>query len=240
MSDIEKPNTEHSAVILGTSWPLQSESEWARFAANLKATSGRLWAEFCGNQHDIKNDVYGQEGEFIQAARKLITRRENTLFNRVKAYELAHQRADSMSHTMRATKEDLEQIVYDTEKQVTQKRQEAQTARTQARAAALGNETLARPTIDAIDAKLEAEENTIIGGAKALAMGSDATAAASASRYVAAIQEWKPPNPVDGETAPATPLSTGTGSSAAPVAPLSPGIQAVNYNTFKPKISQLG
>ena len=139
------------------------------------------------------------------------------------------------------TKEDQYHIVKTAEEAIAAARAEAKAKMAAARAkATVIGAAAAEAECKAIAAALEAEEQMIVDAAHASAIARAAAGAATVNGYLATIQSWQPPNSIDGaagSSAPATPMSTGTGGTAGQAPPTAPapggGTQNAGYDTFK-------
>ena len=75
--DFPRPTSPHADVILGTLWPLQSESAWHGFASAIKSEAIRLFQEDGAQQDILRLVATDQAGAFIEAATRLVSRLQN-------------------------------------------------------------------------------------------------------------------------------------------------------------------
>lgn len=226
--DIPRPTSPHADVILGTLWPLQSESSWHAFAAAIDAEATRLFSED-GVQQDILRLVASdQAGEFITAAIRVVQSSIGALEDRYGAYAAAGRVAEGVASRIWAVKLRMAESV-----------DAAETAITAAKNELEPQIDAALSALDAVRASaLTAELEGRIAAAITKAQSEVVAEAASGAAEVAALdakvsggQSGSEPATAGG----AEPMSWGT-LPAAPALPLpadTSGVQPAGYETFK-------
>ena len=227
--DIPRPTSPHADVILGTLWPLQSESAWHGFASAIKSEATRLFQED-GAQEDILRLVAtDQAGAFIEAATRLVRASTATLESRCRAYSDASTVAERVATRIWAIKLRMAESVDAAETAITAAKNElepqidaATAALDGIRASQLTAELEGRITAAITQAQTEVTAEAATGAAQIAALntklgGTEATGTGEASPL-----NWG--NGAELPSAPAMP---------APSTPGGSGIQSANYDTFK-------
>ena len=220
--DIAMPVTEHSPLILGTSWPLQSATAWSSYSDSFVQAANNLFPQL-HTQQDIRGIVAPMEGAFIDAARALINGRQTALENRIEGYRYLAKKALWASSEIHSTQADLVEIVNKAEEDIQAARDAAEKAK-QAAAAVPG-------AAEAIEGQLKANIAGIVSHAAGLAQTRDAEGAGKVEALTADIGTWSVPfgNPTLPESggvpglpapaapAPAMPQPKGGGAGGQPV-----------------------
>ncbi|MCT7373150.1 hypothetical protein [Mycolicibacterium llatzerense] len=220
--DIPKPTSPHAGLILGTLWPLQSESAWGAFAAALTAEAVRLFGED-DEQHGILRQVaMDQYGAFIEAATRLVRISSNTLAARYKTYSDTSGTADAVGRRIWATKVHMAESVANAENTITAAENELNPKIVAAQAA--GQAAAAAAFKGELDGRTAAAIN--------LAQGEVVTAAAEGAANITALDaKVVASQPSNESAAPANSMSWGTAPTAPP--PTIPAdnhvVQAVDY-----------
>ena len=134
--DIAMPVTEHSPLILGTSWPLQSATAWSAYSDSFLQAANNLFPQL-HTQQDIRSIVAPMEGAFVDAAHALINGRQTALENRIEGYRYLAKKALWASSEIHSTQADLVEIVNKAEEDIQAARDAAEKAK-QAAAAVPG------------------------------------------------------------------------------------------------------
>lgn len=228
--DIPRPTSPHADVILGTLWPLQSESAWHGFASAIKSEATRLFQEDGAQQDILRLVAVDQAGAFIEAATNLVRVSIATLETRYRTYNEASSVAQGVGTRIWAIKLRMAESVATAETAITAAKNElepqieAATAALDAlRASLLTADLEGRITAAITQAQIEVTAEAATGAAEIAALNTKMGGASSDSAGGATPLEW------DGG---------GAGTPAAPAmpAPTTPGgngVQAVDYDTFK-------
>ncbi|ORV86361.1 hypothetical protein [Mycolicibacterium iranicum] len=217
-------------MILGTLWPLQSESAWHGFASAIKSEAIRLFQED-GAQQDILRLVAttDQAGAFIEAATRLVRVSTATLESRYRTYSDASTVAERVATRIWAIKLRMAESVDAAETAITAAKNELE-PQIDAATAALDGIRASQLT-----AELEGRITAAITQAQTEVTGEAATGAAE----IAALNTKLGGTEATG-TGEASPLNWGNGAELpsapampAPSTPGGSGIQSANYDTFK-------
>lgn len=225
--DIPRPTSPHADVILGTLWPLQSESSWHAFAAAIDAESARLFSEDVVQQDILRLVASDQAGAFITAAIRVVQSSIGALEDRYGAYAAASRVAEGVSSRVWAVKLRMAESVDAAETAITAAKNELEPQIDAAlsmldgvRAAALTGELEGRITAAITKAQSEVVAEAASGAAEISALDAK----------VSGSQSGTAPN-----AAGAQPMSWGN-LPAAPALPLpadTSGVQPAGYETFK-------
>ncbi len=226
--DIPRPTSPHADVILGTLWPLQSESSWHSFAAAIDAEAARLFAED-GVQQDILRLVASdQAGAFITTAIRLVQSSIGALEDRCAAYAAASRVAEGVASRIWAVKLRMAESVDAAEAAITAAKNElepqidaALSTLDAVRASALTAELEGRITAAITKAQSEVVAEAASGGAEISALDAK----------VSGSQSGNEPANAGG----AQPMSWGSlpASPALPLPADTSGVQPAGYDTFK-------
>lgn len=227
--DIPRPTSPHADVILGTLWPLQSESAWHGFASAIKSEAIRLFQEDGAQQDILRLVATDQAGAFIEAATRLVRVSTATLESRYRTYSNASTVAERVATRIWAIKLRMAESVDAAETAITAAKNElepqidaATAALDGIRASQLRAELEGRITAAITQAQTEVTAEAATGAAEIAALntklgGTEATGTGEASPL-----NWG--NGAELPSAPAMP---------APSTPGGSGIQSANYDTFK-------
>ena len=227
--DIPRPTSPHADVILGTLWPLQSESAWHGFASAIKSEAIRLFQEDGAQQDILRLVATDQAGAFIEAATRLVRVSTATLESRYRTYSDASTVAERVATRIWAIKLRMAESVDAAETAITAAKNElepqidaATAALDGIRASQLTAELEGRITAAITQAQTEVTAEAATGAAEIAALntklgGTEATGTGEASPL-----NWG--NGAELPSAPAMP---------APSTPGGSGIQSANYDTFK-------
>jgi hypothetical protein len=236
--EVAKPHTEHSDRILVGAWPSQSAVAWGGFHMELRARARPIAGQY-DTQFDIRIGLQQMSGRFIDdAGIPVASKRETTLVERVQTNSTCADAAESAWFQLKATKEDLCDVVRRAEDAIEDERAKAEKAKADVRAkATVLTAAAAEAECRAIDAKLKVAEETIVNVAHASAMESAATGAVATRGYADLVKGLKLSYPVNngaGTSTSATPMSTGIGGAPAAPAPASPGggVDAQNVDAY--------
>lgn len=228
--DIPRPTSPHADVILGTLWPLQSESAWQGFASEIKSEATRLFGEDGAQQDILRLVAVDQTGAFIEAATNLVRVSSSTLEARYQTYNDASSVAQGVGTRIWAIKLRMTESVATAETEITAAENElepqiqaATAALDGLRASLLTAELQGRITAAITQAQTEVTAEAATGAAQIAGLNTKMGDASSDSAGGATPLDW------DGggagtPTAPAMP---------APTTPGGNGVQAVDYDTFK-------
>ena len=228
--DIPRPTSPHADVILGTLWPLQSESAWQTFAAAIKSEATRLFGEDGAQQDILRLVAVDQAGAFIEAATNLVRVSIATLETRYQTYNDASSVAQGVATRIWAIKLRMAESVATAETAITNAKNElepqiqAATASLDGlRASQLTADLQGRITAAITQAQIEVAAEAATGAAEIAALNTKIGGASSDAAGGATPLDW------DGggagiPAAPAMPVPTTPGGN---------GVQAVNYDTFK-------
>ena len=225
--DIPRPSSPHADIILGTLWPLQSESAWRTFASTIDDESTRLFQEDATQQDILRLVVSDQDGAFIAAATLLVKSSIMTLESRYRTYDTASSTAQAAGARIWAIKLRMAESVDAAETAITAAKNElepqieaATAALDGVRASLLTAELEGRITAAITKAQAEVTAEAATGAAEIAALNGKLDGTGSGQTGGATALDW------DGGTAapasPAAPFPTDTG-----------GVQAANYDTFK-------
>jgi len=212
-------------VILGTLWPLQSESAWGAFAALLKAEALRLFGEDDEQQGILRQVAADQYGAFIETAIRLVTISSNTLAARYKTYADTSGTADAVGRRIWATKLRMAESVENAERTITAAEDELNPKIAAAEAA--GQAAAAAAFKGELDGRRAA--------AITLAQGEVVTAAAEGSADITALDAKVVASQANNDSSMAAPPAAGMSWGTAPAAPPpaiptdSHGVHAVDY-----------
>ena len=222
--DIPRPTSPHADVILGTLWPLQSESTWQTFAAAIKGEATRLFREDGAQQDILRLVAVDHSGAFIEAATNLVRVSSATLETRYQTYNDASGVAQGVSTRIWAIKLRMAESVAAAETAITAAKDElepqiqAATASLDGlRASQLTADLQGRITAAITQAQIEVAAEAATGAAEIAALNTKLSGSQSSDAGGATALDW------DG--------ATGAGVPAGP-APLPTdigGFQAVDY-----------
>ena len=221
--DIPRPSSPHADIILGTLWPLQSESAWRTFASAIDDETNRLFQEDATQQDILRLVVSDQDGAFIAAATLLVKSSITTLENRYRTYDTASSTAQAAGARIWAIKLRMAESVDAAETAITAAKNdlepqiEAATAALDGvRASLLTAELEGRITAAITKAQTEVTAEAATGAAEIAALNGKLNGTGSGQTGGATALDW------DG----------GTGAPASPAAPFptdTGGVQAVDY-----------
>lgn len=228
--DIPRPTSPHADVILGTLWPLQSESAWQTFATAIKGEATRLFGEDGAQQDILRLVAVDQAGAFIEAATNLVRVSSATLETRYQTYNDASSVAQGVATRIWAIKLRMAESVAAAETAIAAAKDElepqiqAATASLDGlRASQLTADLQGRITAAITQAQIEVAAEAATGAAEIAALNTKVGDASSDAAGGATPLDW------DGGGAgiPAAPAMP------APTTPGGNGVQAVDYDTFK-------
>lgn len=215
--DIPRPTSPHADVILGTLWPLQSESAWNTFAAAITAEMMRLFQEDAAQHEVLELVASDQDGTFITAAVRLIRASIGTLEDRWAAYNAASSVADSVASRIWATKLSMAESVDAAESSITAAKNElgpqidaALAALNPAQASALTAELEGRITAAITQAQTEVVAAAADAAAKIAALGAEISDSRGRSRTLDTADGAEPMYWGSVPESPALPVPTDT------------------------------
>lgn len=222
--DIPRPTSPHADEILGTLWPLQSESAWHTFASAIKSEATRLFREDDAQQNIFRLVATDQAGAFIDTATRLVRVSTTTLETRYHAYDTASSTAEGVATRIWAIKLRMAESVDAAETAITAAKNElepqidaANAALDGVRAGLLAAELASRITAAITQAQTEVTAEAATGAAEIATLNTKLASGNLPDAGGATALNWG--SGAGAPAAPAAPLPTDTGG----------GVRAVDY-----------